>query len=232
MSEMALFWEMFLEETTLLSKNRRLVWNLWEFPALLFFGGYSWSWCFNPKILLTEATHFTLGTNPRTASSGKHRHGWWQPDAGSYGVWDVWAFWICIPDFEVNGFVMFFPQRTLWEERDVSTCRGSFIVWNERNSKKKSRLPFYDGFTIFSYVFSMGFSLLHDTMADIGRPKTGAEDVRFPGQVILHSGALPSLLKLLSHAKKARDPMGKPMPIGSMVLLYMVTWIPSIYPQC
>jgi hypothetical protein len=42
MSEMALFWEMFLEETTLLSQNRRLVWNLWEFPALLFFGGYSW----------------------------------------------------------------------------------------------------------------------------------------------------------------------------------------------
>ena len=24
----------------------------------------------------------------------------------------------------------------------------------------------------------------------------------------------------------------KAKPIGSMVLLYMVTWIPSIYPQC
>ena len=82
----------------------------------------------------------------------------------------------------------------------------------------------------YFHMFFHGFSLLHDTMADIGRPKTGATPL--PGQVILHSGALPSLLKLLSHAKKARDPMGKPMPIGSMVLLYMVTWIPSIYPQC
>ena len=102
MSEMALFWEMFFEETTLLNKNRRLVGICGSFPTL-----FGWLQLVVMSILgfwwETEAAHFTLGTNPRTASSGKHRHGWWQPDTGRYGTWafrtwihsGFWGEWIC-----------------------------------------------------------------------------------------------------------------------------------------
>ena len=40
---------------------------------------------------------------------------------------------------------------------------------------------------------------------------------KYDGQLVRFSSVFGSLIR---------------KPIGSMVLLYMVTWIPSIYPQC
>ena len=70
----------------------RLFWNLWLCRDLFLVVTVRSDVLIPRCWWETEAAHFTLGTNPRTASSGKHRHGWWQPDTGSYGVWVFW-FW-------------------------------------------------------------------------------------------------------------------------------------------
>lgn len=122
--------------------------------------------------------------------------------------------------WETSSRVMTTRHRQLWSlgvlilKMDAFRILRRMDLWcsfQKRRLEKNRMFPHVEVVSSFEMkethglqiVFSPCFFLFHDTMEDKCLKLVLRTALSGLGQVILHSGALPSLLKLLSHAKKA-----------------------------